>query len=97
MAMPDAIDALAQLAGRAAAERLTPTGLQHRRLQPLGRGDPRASSSARSRTPRSASRPTTSGRRSSTRWPADVDDSAARRDWGHAPAYDQRAARSTNT
>ena len=21
-------------------------------------------------------------------WPADVDDSAARRDWGYAPAYD---------
>lgn len=25
-------------------------------------------------------------------WPADVDDSAARRDWGHAPKYDLRAA-----
>ena len=23
-------------------------------------------------------------------WPADVDDSAARRDWGHAPRYDFR-------
>ena len=25
-------------------------------------------------------------------WPADVDDSAARADWGHAPAYDFRSA-----
>jgi nucleoside-diphosphate-sugar epimerase len=25
-------------------------------------------------------------------WPADVDDSAARRDWGHAPEYDLRRA-----
>jgi nucleoside-diphosphate-sugar epimerase len=25
-------------------------------------------------------------------WPADVDDAAARRDWGHAPAYDLRTA-----
>ena len=25
-------------------------------------------------------------------WPGDVDDSAARRDWGHAPTYDLKAA-----
>ena len=25
-------------------------------------------------------------------WPADVDDTAARRDWGHAPRYDFRTA-----
>ena len=25
-------------------------------------------------------------------WPADVDDTAARRDWGHAPAYDLTTA-----
>ena len=25
-------------------------------------------------------------------WPADVDDAAARRDWGHAPRYDLAAA-----
>ena len=25
-------------------------------------------------------------------WPADVDDAAARRDWGHAPRYDLDAA-----
>ena len=25
-------------------------------------------------------------------WPADVDDSAARRDWGFAPRYDEQAA-----
>ena len=25
-------------------------------------------------------------------WPADVDDSAARRDWGYAPRYDEQRA-----
>jgi hypothetical protein len=25
-------------------------------------------------------------------WPADVDDTAARRDWGFAPRYDEQAA-----
>ena len=41
MAMPDGVEALLQLAA-APRERLTRDGLQRRRVQPVGRGDPRA-------------------------------------------------------
>ncbi len=38
---------------------------------------------------RSASSPTPPGSRSSISWPADIDDDAARKDWGWAPDYDE--------
>jgi nucleoside-diphosphate-sugar epimerase len=44
------------------------------------------------REPRSRSRRTRSASASSTPGPADVDDSAARRDWGFAPRYDEARA-----
>ena len=86
MAMPDGIDALLKLAaapkGRADAHRLQP-----RRVQSVGGGSAQRSG------------PRLPGRRLTWQtdvkrqgivdsWPEDVDDTAARRDWGFAPAYD---------
>jgi nucleoside-diphosphate-sugar epimerase len=86
MAMPDAIDALVDL-GRAPAERLSRTAYNVRafavtaeevRLEVL-RAFPEAAITYRVDARRQGILDT---------WPADVDDSAARRDWGFAPRLD---------
>ena len=86
MAMPDGVDALLH-ARRGAGRLADANGLQRRRVQPVGGGD--------SRRRRCGSFPgaditwDTDLKRQSIvdSWPADVDDSAARRDWGFAPQH----------
>jgi nucleoside-diphosphate-sugar epimerase len=90
MVMPDAIDALLQLAA-APRERLTRTAYNLAAFSPTAdhicdvvtRAFPQASVQWRTDEKR---------QRIVDTWPAEVDDSAARRDWGFAPRYDfQRA------
>ena len=91
--MPDGVDALLTLAA-APQERADAHRLQPGRVQPVGRGGPRRSAARVSRT--RTSRWETDVKRQGIvdSWPADVDDTAARRDWGFAPAYDfERAFR----
>ncbi len=86
MAMPDAVDALLTLAA-APRDRLTRTAYNLRAFNPSAgeirevvvRAFPGAAISYAVDTKR---------QRIVDSWPADVDDSAARRDWGFAPAYD---------
>ena len=86
MAMPDGVDALLH-ARRGAARRALTNRLQRRRVQPVGRGGPR-----RRRSTAFPGRRRSRGRSTSKRqgivdsWPADVDDSAARRRLGLRPA-----------
>ena len=67
-------------------------GLQRRGLQPLGRGDPRPSSSQAFPGAEMTWAPHQKRQQIVDSWPADVDDSAARRDWGFAPRYDEARA-----
>ena len=87
MAMPDAVDALLTLAA-APRDGADAHGLQRGRVQPVGRGDPRPRCSRR--FPARAIDWEVDEKRQGIvdTWPADVDDSAARRDWGFAPRYD---------
>ena len=62
------------------------------RLQPLGRGDPDARPARPSPAPTSTWAPHLKRQQIVDSWPADVDDSAARRDWGFAPRYDEARA-----
>jgi nucleoside-diphosphate-sugar epimerase len=86
MVMPDAIDALLQLAA-APRERLTRTAYNLAAFSPTAdqicevvtRAFPRSSVEWRTDEKR---------QRIVDTWPAEVDDSAARRDWGFAPRYD---------
>ena len=86
MVMPDAIDALLQLAS-APRERLTRTAYNLTAFNPdaeeirrvVVKAFPRASVTWQVDEKR---------QRIVDSWPADVDDSAARRDWGFAPRYD---------
>jgi threonine 3-dehydrogenase len=86
MAMPDAIDALLQLAS-APRERLTRTAYNVSAFNPSAgeirdavvRAFPEAAIEWRVDAKRQGILDT---------WPADVDDGAARRDWGFAPQYD---------
>ena len=86
MVMPDAIDALLQLAA-APRERLTRTAYNLTAFNPdaeeicrqVVKAFPRASAAWQVDEKR---------QRIVDSWPADVDDSAARRDWGFAPRYD---------
>ena len=86
MVMPDAIEALVQLAG-VDAERLTRTAYNLTAFSPTAdqicdavtRAFPRASVTWNTDEKR---------QRIVDSWPADVDDTAARRDWGFAPRYD---------
>jgi nucleoside-diphosphate-sugar epimerase len=86
MVMPDAIDALLQLAS-VARERLSRTAYNVTAFSPdaaqicdvVSRAFPRASVTWQVDEKR---------QRIIDSWPADVDDSAARRDWGFAPRYD---------
>jgi len=86
MAMPDAIDALLRLAA-VPRERLTRTAYNVTAFNPTAeeicdvvtRAFPRASVTWSTDDKR---------QRIVDSWPADVDDTAARRDWGFAPRYD---------
>ena len=87
MAMPDAVQALLGLAG-AKRDRL------HRVVYNVGAFNPSAAE-VRARVleaafpgARSPSTPIPKRQRIVDSWPEDVDDSAARRDWGYAPRYD---------
>src|SRR4051812_616261 len=88
MAMPDAVDAILRLVG-APRERLT------REVYNIGAFAPSAGeveAVVRAAFPRAEVTTRVDEKRQGIvdTWPADVDDAAARRDWGHAPAYDQR-------
>ena len=87
MAMPDAIDALLTLAAAPVAAAHA-DGVQRRRVQPVGRGDPRRRRPGVSEGGRSRLRVDAKRQAIVDSWPADVDDSAARADWGFHPAYD---------
>jgi threonine 3-dehydrogenase len=86
MVMPDAIDALLQLAA-APRERLTRTAYNLAAFSPTAdeickvvtRAFPRSSVTWQTDEKR---------QRIVDSWPAEIDDSAARRDWGFAPRYD---------
>ena len=90
MAMPDAVDALLPLAARGSDERSTQTVYNITAFNPSAEeirelvvaGFPDAEISFVPDLKRQAIVDT---------WPADVDDSAARRDWGFAPRYDLAA------
>ena len=84
MAMPDGVDALLTLAA-APRERLTRTAYNVDGVQPVGR--PRSATSVVAAFPRRAITYKIDAKRQGIvdSWPADVDDSAARADWGFAP------------
>lgn len=92
MAMPDAIEALVKLA-------LVPKEKLGRRVYNIGAFSPSAEQVREivvGAFPGTAITTAVDAKRQGIvdSWPEDVDDSAARRDWGHAPKYDlQRAFR----
>ena len=90
MAMPDAIEALMQLA-LAPAERLTRTAYNLSSFAPTAQ---QLHDTVRSAFPGAALTWQVDDKRQAIvdSWPADVDDSAARRDWGFAPAFDFQSA-----
>ncbi|HVL11699.1 MAG TPA: NAD-dependent epimerase/dehydratase family protein [Gemmata sp.] len=86
MAMPDAVDAILRLMA-APAEKLTRT------VYNVGAFAPTAGEIevvVRAAFPKAEMRTKVDVKRQGIldSWPGDVDDSAARRDWGHAPRYD---------
>lgn len=90
MAMPDAIDAIVRLI-RVPRERLS------RVVYNIGEFAPTAGeieAIVRAAFPKAAITTAVDVKRQAIldTWPADVDDSAARRDWGHAPAHDLTTA-----
>jgi nucleoside-diphosphate-sugar epimerase len=90
MTMPDAISALLRLAD-APRDRLTRTAYNLTAFSPSAQEIHDAVVRA---FPRAAVRWSTDAKRQAIvdSWPADVDDGAARRDWGFAPVYDFRCA-----
>jgi nucleoside-diphosphate-sugar epimerase len=90
MAMPDGVEALLQLAA-APADRLTRTAYNVRAFNP-------SAEEIRTAVLKSFPDARISWETDAKRqvivdsWPADVDDSAARRDWGFAPRYDFESA-----
>lgn len=90
MAMPDAIDALLRLA-EAPREALTRTAYNLTAFSPTAQEIHDVVTAA---FPRAAIGWRTDPKRQAIvdSWPADVDDSAARRDWGFRPQYDFRRA-----
>ena len=86
MAMPDAIDALMRLAGAPRAA-LTRTAYNLTAFNPTAQEIHAVVTAA---FPRAAIGWRTDPKRQAIvdSWPADVDDGAARRDWGFAPTYD---------
>lgn len=90
MAMPDAVDAILRLMA-AKKEKLTRT------VYNIGAFAPSAAeveAEVRASFPAAKIGTTVDMKRQGIvdSWPADVDDSVARRDWGHAPAYDFETA-----
>jgi nucleoside-diphosphate-sugar epimerase len=90
MAMPDAIDALLQLA-EAPRDALTRTAYNLTAFNPTAQ---EIHDIVMSAFPRAAIgwRPDPKRQAVVDSWPEDVDDDAARRDWGYAPTYDFRRA-----
>ena len=90
MAMPDAIDALLRLAA-APREALSRTAYNLAAFSPTAQEIHDVVTKA---FPRAAIGWRTDAKRQAIvdSWPAEVDDTAARRDWGFAPAYDFRRA-----
>lgn len=90
MAMPDAVDAILRLA-EAPRERLTRTVYNIGAFAPSA-GEVEAV--VRRAFPRAEITTAVDAKRQGIvdSWPADVDDGAARRDWGHAPRYDMVSA-----
>jgi nucleoside-diphosphate-sugar epimerase len=86
MAMPDAIEALLQLA-LAPGERLTRTAYNLSAFAPTAQ---ELHDAVRTAFPKAELTWQVDDKRQAIvdSWPSDVDDSAARRDWGFAPAYD---------
>ena len=87
MAMPDAIDALLAL-GAAPRERLTRTAYNVARVHAVGGRDPRRRARGVSRRRAITYKVDAKRQGIVDSWPADVDDSAARRDWGFSPRFD---------
>jgi nucleoside-diphosphate-sugar epimerase len=90
MAMPDAIDAILRLVA-APRDKLTRT------VYNIGAFAPTAveiENVVRAAFPKAQITTVVDAKRQRIldTWPADVDDSAARRDWAHAPAHDWRTA-----
>ena len=87
MAMPDGVDALLTLAA-APRDRAAADVVQRRRLQSVRGGDSRPSCCEA--FPAAQLTWETDRKRQAIvdSWPADVDDTAARRDWGFPPRYD---------
>jgi nucleoside-diphosphate-sugar epimerase len=90
MAMPDAIDALMRLA-EAPRERLSRTAYNLTAFNPTAQ---EIHDVVRDAFPRATLGWRVDGKRQAIvdSWPADVDDTAARRDWEFAPTYDFRRA-----
>jgi len=90
MAMPDAIEALLRLA-EAPRDSLSRTAYNLTAFNPTAQQIHEAVTSA---FPRAAIGWRTDPKRQAIvdSWPEDVDDGAARQDWGFAPAYDFRRA-----
>jgi threonine 3-dehydrogenase len=86
MAMPDAIDALLRLAG-APADRLTRTAYNLSGFSPTAQAIADRVAAAFPGT-RLSWAPDAKRQAIVDSWPGEVDDGAARRDWGFAPAYD---------
>ena len=90
MAMPDAIDAILRLVG-------APRAKLSRTVYNIGAFAPSAAeveAIVRSAFPKADISTKVDEKRQGIvdSWPADVDDSAARRDWGHAPVYGMTSA-----
>ncbi len=90
MAMPDAVTATLALA-RAPREKLTRTVYNIGAFNPSA-GEIRDLVKSAFPDARVTFEPHPKRQAIVDSWPADVDDSAARRDWGHAPAFDLHAA-----
>jgi threonine 3-dehydrogenase len=90
MAMPDAIEALMQLA-TAPPERLTRTAYNLSAFAPTAQ---QLHDAVRAAFPASTLTWQIDEKRQAIvdSWPSDVDDSAARREWGFSPAYDFEGA-----
>ena len=91
MAMPDAVERAAA-AGGGAAGSPDADGLQREGVQPAARRRSATSSPRRFRRRRSRWETDVKRQAIVDSWPEDVDDQAARRDWGFAPGYDFRSA-----
>jgi threonine 3-dehydrogenase len=90
MAMPDAVDALLKLA-QAPRDRLTRTVYNVGAFS-LSADEVRARVVAAFPSAEITFQPHQKRQQIVDSWPADVDDSAARRDWGFAPRYDEARA-----